>query len=219
MEKFITELKKQYNRNRNVFIFDFDGTLIDSEPVHLKAAQQAYSFYAGKTLAIEELIPFIGTTVKYTFEELKKTRVEIDVEKMVNKKNEISLELTSKLDILPYFKEITKNFPNATYFIVSNQEYKNLESLVKQHNLDKIFKKFFSMTYLGLTKNYFYDNLEKFINHSKDNTIVFEDSQDVISKAKENNIFTVGILNSVNQNKLKKADMFIKVVSKEQRLI
>lgn len=82
--------------------------------------------------------------------------------------------------------------------------------VLEQKRIKKYFDKIFSLPKLGLKKDYFLQNLNKYIDISNKKNVIFEDSNSVLELAKTLGIFAVGIETYMNAGKLSNADTIIK---------
>jgi beta-phosphoglucomutase family hydrolase len=74
-------------------IFDMDGVIVESEPVHIRAEKQTLQKYGIRTSS-EELQKYTGTTAKFMFEDLiKKYGLAATSEEMFDEKEEIMFKL------------------------------------------------------------------------------------------------------------------------------
>ena len=209
--KLMDVLKEKYKEGKTVFIFDFDGTLINSEPIHFDAHKEVYKLITGKELGDEDRKNHAGGTNRETYEKLRKdTGIDFDIEWATREKSERALKLMKKEKLFDFFFDIVKTFPDTKNIIVSNQEEWVLKDILKYFDIAKYFEKTFSLSKILVPKPKFYDRLFEFTQIDYQNAIVFEDSQTVIDKAIEKGIFTVGIDNGYNSKLLKKADIIIK---------
>ncbi len=56
--------------NKDTFLFDLDGTLVDTYELILQSFMHTFDHYAPGTFTREDCIPFIGPTLKETFESI-----------------------------------------------------------------------------------------------------------------------------------------------------
>lgn len=209
--KLIDILKEKYKEGKEVFIFDFDGTLINSEPLHFDAHKEVYKLITGKELDDEDRKNHKGGTNRETYEKLKKdTGIDFDIEWAIEEKSKIVLKLLKKEKLFDFFSDIVTTFPDTQKIIVSNQEEWVLKDVLKHFDIAKYFKKVYSLSKLLVPKPDFYDRLFEFTQISYQNAVVFEDSQTVIDKTMQTGIFTIGVDNGYNSKLLKKADIIIR---------
>lgn len=131
---------------------------------------------------------------------------------MIAKKVAYATDLLSddSVKIFDYFFELAKEKGNKRFYIVSNQDYDLLMKVLEQKGIKKYFDKIFSLPKLGVKKDYFLQNLNKYIDISNKKIVIFEDSNSVLELAKTLGIFAVGIETYMNAGKLSNADTIIK---------
>lgn len=78
-------------------IFDMDGVIVDSNPIHLEAENMVLKKY-GISLSYSEMLKkYNGTTTKFMFEDLIKTyNLNANAEEMCREKTKLIFELCSK---------------------------------------------------------------------------------------------------------------------------
>jgi beta-phosphoglucomutase-like phosphatase (HAD superfamily) len=77
-------------------IFDMDGVIVDSEPLHVKAEKKILFKY-GVKIKSKELRKYTGTTAKYMFSELiKKNNLDVSYKKISKEKDELLYRLMNK---------------------------------------------------------------------------------------------------------------------------
>ncbi len=198
-----------------IYIFDFDGTLINSEPFHKKAHNLVLNEILGKEIVLTDQMfsKYIGKSDIQIYDEYKVDfNVDFDKDKMIAKKVAYATDLLSddSVKIFDYFFELAKEKGNKRFYIVSNQNYVLLMKVLEQKRIKKYFDKIFSLPKLGVKKDYFLQNLDLYIDNSTRKTIIFEDSNAVLGLAKQLGMFAVGIETYMNAGKLSNADTIIK---------
>ena len=188
--------------NYNTYIFDFDGTLLDSEPYHKKAHSKTLSYILNRDIDLtdKDFERYIGKRDTEIFEMYKHDyNVEFDTEKMINKKVEAArdLLLDEKVKIFDYFFDLVKQKENKKFFIVSNQHPDILFSILKVKGIIKCFDDIFCLPKMDVKKDYFYKNIGKFIPNSK-KIVVFEDDEKVLNFLSEIGYDVVAIKNEMN---------------------
>lgn len=77
-------------------IFDMDGVIYDSEPIHVQSEKEVMLKY-GVKITDEELQPYTGSTAKFMFEDLiNKYRLKTNFQKIFAEKNIIFFKLIQK---------------------------------------------------------------------------------------------------------------------------
>ena len=197
-----------------IYIFDFDGTLINSEPFHKKAHNLVLNEILGKEIVLTDQMfsKYIGKSDIQIYDEYKVDfHVDFDKDKMIAKKVAYATDLLSddSVKIFDYFFELAKEKGNKRFYIVSNQDYDLLMKVLEQKGIKKYFDKIFSLPKLGVKKDYFLQNLD-FILTTQHAKQLFLKIASVLGLAKQLGMFAVGIETYMNAGKLSNADTIIK---------
>jgi len=196
---------------KKIFVFDFDGTIINSEPLHWTAHKECLKDY-GVTITSDDIKRYIGTTDKYIYSTIKNEfKLNYDVEKMILKKVEKFLELAEEKNIKPfkYFEEILGNYENVSFNILSSQHMEILEKFLEKWGIRKRFDTIISVSDTGIDKKEVYKNTFKYYKCNQEDVVLFEDSMKCLELAKKEGINTVGIEMEYNEGKLKNCDYII----------
>lgn len=207
----IEKLKKIISKDYKVLLFDFDGTLLNSEPKHFLAYKKT----------IEEIFP----KEKFTFEQFKKfighndeeiygyisQFSNIDVKEKIDIKKRYSLELLKEDDvkIFDYFDEIVKNFKNLEFVIVSNQDEHIITEVLKIKGIYDCFSKIVSMPQVRINKLDYLRDLKQNTGYEISQAMLFEDSARVVNYCHDLGYKTIAVINNYNKNDDFKADLTI----------
>ena len=189
-------------KNYDTLIFDFDGTLLDSEPHHKVAHSKVLSSILKKDINLtdKDFERYIGKRDIEIFEMYKQDfDVDFDSEKMINKKVETArnLLLDDKVKIFNYFFDLVKQKEDKKFYIVSNQHPNILFSVLKAKGIISYFDNVFCLPQMDVKKDYFYKNINKYISNSK-SIVVFEDDIKVLCFLNELGYDVVAIQNKMN---------------------
>ena len=134
--------KKLYKKlgDKKVFLFDFDGTLMDSEKYHKKAHSKVLSIILNKEFKMTDKIfsKYVGNTDDVIFDMYKKDfNIDFDKEKMITLKVSISKKflMNKKAKIFKYFYKLRKKLPEKEFYIVTNQQKEFLVDILNDRRL------------------------------------------------------------------------------------
>ena len=197
-------------------IFDMDGVIIDSEPIHFETDMETMK-YLGCNISIEELEKYVGTTNEYMIADIKKNyNIKKSVEEIINYKVEMVKNKIVQSDLEPiegirelliYLKK--KNIPAA---IASSSPKEFINVVVSKFKLQEYFKYIVSGEEVesGKPAPDVYIETAKKLGISPKECIVVEDSKNGVIAAKAAGMKCIGFqnINSGNQD-LSKADIIV----------
>ena len=205
-------------KNCKCFIFDFDGTLIDSEPYHINAHNMIMSSILKREVRLDNISfqKYLGKNDEEIYNLFKEENgVDFDINDVVLKKQIVArdLLLDNKVEIFDYFFEIEKlKNKQKKFYILSNQCKMILEDVLKSKKILNKFQRIFCLPEMKISKKYFFENFSKYI---KDvdfcDIVIFEDSASTIDVAHELGMKTIGIETKMNEDKIKNSDYLIKI--------
>lgn len=197
-------------------IFDMDGVIIDSEPLHAKAAIEVMKQF-GVTIDYDLCYSFIGSTDKHMFEVLKEQyhlSNEIEDFLTANKLAKESLVKQEGYPAIPYIKELIMDLAghNVKLAIASSSPMDAIKQTVVDQGLTSYFTHYVSGMDLKNPKpapDIFLRTCE-LLEISPSEALVIEDSTNGVNAAKAAGIPCIGFQNpgSGNQN-LSRADMIV----------
>jgi HAD superfamily hydrolase (TIGR01509 family) len=201
----------------NAVIFDMDGVIVDSEPLHNKAYQRMFlDFNLDVSARLYE--SFTGQATRAICQRLcDEFNLKHGADDLVSKKrhhfNNL-FEETRDFELIPGVLDLIEDYHKAglTLILGSSASMQNINRIFKRFDIDKYFKAKFSGADLKASK----PNPEIFIKAAaasgflKENCFVIEDSTNGILAAKAAGLFCVGFEspNSKNQD-YSKADLNI----------
>lgn len=136
-------------KDKELIIFDFDGTLIDSVPDLTLAVNKMLSFYNLKPLSLEGVTPFVGNGVKVLVERVLKQA--LPSEKITKELFEEALEIYSSayraalcVDTYLYSGVLeTLNYlhnKGYTMVICTNKPFEFIEPILDELSIKQFFK-------------------------------------------------------------------------------
>lgn len=210
-KKIIEKLK-----NIEVFLFDFDGTLIDTEPSHIKAHNAVLSELLHKPFEFdtkEFVTKYGGKSDNEIYELYKKDfNLEYNSKEMINKKMEYSSKFLEESGnkIFDYFFELAKNKKDKRFYIFSNSYSVVINKVLDNQKVGKYIDKIFSLPELKITKTEFLENLQKYIDVKNKKVVVFEDNVNTLLLAKKLGFEIVGVESESNKGRLDFVDNLLK---------
>ena len=198
-------------------IFDMDGVIVDSEPLHRKAYQRMF-FDFELEVSNELYESFTGQSTQAICEILCNLfNLNYKAELLVNRKRkhfELLFDEDDELNLIEGVLDLIKDYYKSglNLILASSASMQNINRIFKRFDLDSYFKCKLSGADLKASK----PHPEIFIKATeasgflKENCLVIEDSTNGISAAKSAGLFCVGFnsANSKNQN-YTDADMII----------
>jgi len=207
-------------------IFDMDGVIIDSEPIHFEVDMQNMKDL-GCNISVEELEKYVGTTNEYMFTDIKKNyNIRKSVEEIINYRVEMAKNMIIQSDLEPIegiralLSDLKhKNIPTA---IASSSSRDLIDVVISKFKLQDYFKYILSGEEVEKGKpapDVYVETAKKLGIPPKD-CIVIEDSKNGVLAAKAAGMKCIGFqnINSGNQD-LSKADIVVKSIKQIKFLI
>jgi HAD superfamily hydrolase (TIGR01509 family) len=200
-------------------IFDFDGVIVDSEPIHEKAELQTCLEF-GMKVPQSEWVHFRGTKIEdiFSFVSRKYGTGQEPIEKMIEHKIALYLSLAlSELQLIPGVQDfLTSLKQNGKYrlALTTSGRFVQQENILNKFGLTHFFEIIITSDDCRLGK----PNPEPYLITTKklgerpENCLVIEDSDNGIRSAKAAGCLACGITNTFPEEKLRSvgADMVIK---------
>lgn len=197
-------------------IFDMDGVIVDSEPIHARAAVTALAAY-NVTITTDYCYQFIGSTTKHMLETIiNEQSLSLSCDellKAIEAENKKIIKEEGYPIIAGIQELIADLYKNGVQLAVaSSSTLKEITTVIKSLKLTKYFDKLISGCDVPNPKpspDIFLKTIKE-LGLSPDDCIIIEDSQNGTIAAKASNIACIGFSNpnSGKQN-LDKADVII----------
>lgn len=162
-----------------IHVFDFDGTIANTEPLHWKTHQQLLSNY-GVTLTEQHIQSYMGKNDFQIFSAMEKDfNIDLgDKKRLKEKRLKLFLDLVHKTNLKPFPNIVADIKGNKENYILSSQAKFVIEQLLTEWNLLQYFKSIISLEDSNESKLDIVRTIEK-----KENIIWFEDNISLVNKA------------------------------------
>ena len=202
---------------KNTVIFDMDGVIVDTEPLHKKAYYQHFG-ELGIEVDAELFSRFTGKSTRNVYQMIKEIfKIGTDVEALIQRKRTIFYGLFDSdpaLQLLDGVEDLVKNLHSANFQLI-------LASSAAKSTINRVFKRFDLFPYFSHLVSgedfpeskpnpAIFIEAQRLSGNVKTSCIIIEDSTNGILAANRAGIFCVGYksANSKNQN-YELADMVI----------
>lgn len=201
-------------------IFDMDGVIIDSEPIHFEVDMQTMKDL-GCNISAEELEKYVGTTNEYIFTHIKKNyKIRESVEEIINYRSEMAKNkvIQANLEPIEGIRELLNDLKNNNIpvAIASSSPRDFIDVVVSKFNLQDYFEYIVSGEEVenGKPAPDVYIETAKRLGISPWNCTVIEDSKNGVlaAKAAEMKCIAFQNINSGNQD-LSKADIIVNSIT------
>jgi HAD superfamily hydrolase (TIGR01509 family) len=185
-------------------IFDMDGVIVDTEPVHRFAYFQHFN-ELGITVPEEMYTSFTGLSTRNTYQKLKEQfEINFEVEELIQRKRAIfndAFDTKADLELLEGVEHLIKDFnQNGMQLIVASSASKvTIDRVFTRFNLHQYFSHIVSGEDFPKSKPHpaIFEHAASLSAAPKESCIVIEDSTNGVKAAKAAGIFCVGY-NSVH---------------------
>ena len=200
MKKIATnnELTK-YLIDKEVLIFDFDGTIADTETLHWSAYNELLKSY-GVKLTNFYISKYIGNDEKSIYKMIKEDfNIEFNEDAFLKARLDIYMQLVNDNNLKPYpiIENIILNHSSKKY-VLSSQKKHIIVSLLQRWGIYGQFKYIFSVADDNISKHDVLSSIKNIFNTDNCRAVLFEDSNKYLKMAIENDVFAIGVENKFN---------------------
>lgn len=195
-------------------IFDMDGVIINSEPLHQKVEREIVEELGGK-LSDDDVASFVGATDYSMWSKIKeKFNLELSVEKLIEIKKERFMKEIDEIQLVPNFMNFMLTLHKEGYLmaIASSNNRKVVDAIVNKFQLYKYMKFIISGEEVKRSKPdpEIFLTAAKKMNVTPSDCIVIEDATNGVKAAKAAGMKCIGLKNAYTGNQdLSEADLII----------
>ena len=201
--------------NIKAILFDFDGVIVDSEPLHFEAHKKALVDF-GVDLTFDDYMDFgVSKGDNNLYEKVaQKYGVKIDKEVISKTKKQIYREIfDEKAELIPGILESLEKFSEKyDLAIVSSGVKSSIEYAIDKFNIGKYFKFVITGDDVERVKPFpdVYLKAIELLGHKKEDCVAIEDSETGLEAAKNAGIKCIAISNEFTRNQdFSRADMLL----------
>ena len=195
-------MNKNLLDKKELFIFDLDGTVCDTEPCHHAAyVRTIESLCPGHTIPAEEFLScYVGHSETEIYSLLKKNKnIDFDDDLFFKTriKNLFDIVKERNLDCAPFFRQLEAAYPEKKFIALTSQRVSVLDRFRKIIDYGKITE-FISVADKPYGKKDVLADTEQYLGFSQDKCIIFEDFIPTLRAAMENGVYAVGVCHDFN---------------------
>lgn len=215
MARKITNVKNVISKYSTI-IFDFDGTLVNTEPAHNKGHKIMLETLVGHPIDnVEEIIEsYLYLRDSIIFDDfIKIFSLQCDKSKMFELKRKAVLDilLNDDSNTLKYLDDIYSLRSEHRYYILSNNHKSFIEEVLASKGYSDFAIEIFAMEDMNLTKDYFLDHIDDYISGvDKDSLLICEDSESFIKYLVEHKYDVLAVEGEFNEGKVECAKYIIR---------
>ena len=195
-------MRKDVLKDKKLFIFDLDGTVTDTEPLHRLSYDRALKkLCPGQTMEEEDFLKnYVGSSETVIYKRMKQLRgIDFDDGEFFKTRIEMLFEIVREkgLETAPFYKQLSKEFPGAKFIALTSQRPSVLEEFRKSVDYGRI-EKFISVADKPYGKKEVLKNTEKYLGFPPEECVIFEDYNETLRAARQNGVCAVGVKHTLN---------------------
>lgn len=196
---------------KKTLIFDFDGTIADTESFHWEAYHHCLSEF-DVVLTKKHIDRYIGNTESKIYRMIKEDfDIDFDEEVFLKKRISIFLELIKHKDLKPFkfFMDILNTYSDRKFNILSSQKEYIITTLLKLWDLESYFDNIISVEKGDISKAAVLKDTYKYFGAYNNEVVLFEDTNRNLTLAKNESIVAIGVEHNFNKSLLKDCDAIL----------
>jgi len=205
-------------------IFDMDGTLADSVPMHFAIWEKVLAGY-GVQIEYKDWKPFIGKLGDIFIKHLEDERgVDLNPEKLINEKRAIIKKIyVQKIDIFPGVKELLQALQDGgcKLAIASSEWHNHIIKFLRLNSIEKYFPIVLGREDINNHKPDpdVYLRTAKKLGVNPIDCVVFEDSIVGVEAAKRAGMKCIAIKTTFSGKELAQADLIVKNLEEKEKIM
>ena len=189
---------------KRLFIFDMDGTITDTEPLHFGAYQRTlHERFPDWTLTEEEFLScYVGHPETEIYALLRENhRIDFDDDDFFARRIDALFALVRERGLVtaPFYRQLMRLFPETRAVMLTSQRPSVLERFRREVDFGGYLREYISVAEEPGGKRLRLQDPERYFGVSAGEIAIFEDYAPTLSCAKENGVFAVGVRHRFNR--------------------
>ena len=198
------QMLKDILANKKLFIFDMDGTITDTEPLHFLSYQRTLSeLFPGFVLTEEEFLScYVGHPETEIYMLLQKAHgivfaADIFFQKRMG--HLFCLVRETHLVTAPFYRQLCRLFPDKEKIMLTSQRTQVLDRFQKEVDFGGYLSRYISVAGEPGGKAARLREPVTYFGYMPQDIAIFEDYAPTLSCARENGIYAVGVCHRFNR--------------------
>ncbi len=201
--------------SKKLFIFDLDGTVTDTEPLHrLSYDRTLRELIPGETMEHDDFLTnYVGHSESEIYRLMKKNRgIDFDEDLFFKRRIENLFEIVKEtgLETAPFYKELCLTFPDKKFIALTSQRTFVLDGFRKLVDYGKI-EEFISVADKPYGKKEVLSDTKKYLGFDRNDCLIFEDYNETLRHAVKCGVLAVGVKHTLNALTEKDCDILINI--------
>ena len=205
-------------KTKKLFIFDLDGTVTDTEPLHRLSYDSVLRDICGQGMEHEEFLEnYVGHSETEIYGLLKKNRgIDFDDSEFFRRRIYALFQLVDKtgLTTAPFYRRLCDEYPKSRFIALTSQREDVLRRFRQRVDYGKITE-FISVADKPIGKKDILTDTEKYFSIPASECVLFEDYSPTLSAAKLSGVCAVAVKHSLNSPNPESYDYIIDIQSQQ----
>lgn len=195
-------------------IFDLDGTLVNTEPLHYRAWKKTLNRNGVSQFTFDTFMRFVGTSnEKVAGDFIESDNIDRSVMDLVLEKQADYMNLISEIKLIAGTRDILEKYHSTLRLAVASSSHKReIMAILEAHQLDNYFELVIGGDMVKRKKPdpEIYIKVQQALGVKPEECIAFEDSEHGVNSAKNAAMYGVAIPNEFTQDHdLSRADLIL----------
>lgn len=186
------------------FIFDMDGTLADTEPLHYRAWRQTLLNNGADEFSFEKFITYVGTSNETVAgEHIMSTGIGKSVEEIVREKQALYMEMIPEVQLFSGVRQVLERYAGRmTMAVASSSHQLELSEILRVNDIHNYFSSVIGGDMVSRRKPdpEIYLKTQETLGVPAGSCLAFEDSTHGVNAAKNARMYSIAIPNEFTRN-------------------